>query len=158
MDELRSYILRIIAAAVICGILTSLPIGKALTGAVLKLVCGVILLLCVISPILSIKLEAAGDLISDLRIQADAICREGEELSRSSRAEIIIRQTQAYILDKAEALGVQITVEVMLTEDDLLRPYAVRIEGTVSPHDKGILSKTIAEDLSISLEDQIWIG
>lgn len=158
MDELRGYILRIICAAIICCLLSSLPIGKALTGGVLKLVCGVILLLSVISPIVSFKLDGAGDLLNSLQNEANALQQQGEEISRSSRSEIIIRKTQAYILDKADALGAKITVEVMLTEDDLLRPCAVRIEGTVSPHDKGILAKVIADDLSISLEDQIWIG
>ena len=69
---------------------------------------------------------------------------------------IIKEKTEAYILEKAESLGLDISVEINFGEADSMVPTEVRISGPVSPYAKDQLSKTISTDLGIPEERQIW--
>ena len=69
--------------------------------------------------------------------------------------EIIKQRTQAYILDKAQALNTVLEVEVTLSDDDIPVPLKVRLKGKISPYAKGRLQATIAEDLGI---EKVAIG
>ena len=66
---------------------------------------------------------------------------------------IIKQKTETYILDKANALGAEITVQVVL-EDYI--PAGVTIMGDVSPFVKSNLSASITQELNIPPEEQIW--
>ena len=59
-------------------------------------------------------------------------------------------------MDKAESLGAELTVEVTLSDDELMVPCAVKLSGAISPYAKKVLSDTIAKDLGIQVEEQIW--
>lgn len=158
MEQLRAYILRVIIAAMIVGVVRAIPISKGVTSSMVKLLCGIILMLSVISPLLQLRFDAIGEGFQQVWTDGQMYLQQGQELSRQQRAEIILSGTEAYILDKAKARGLEITVEVMLTDDDLLKPCAVRIEGVVPPYERSVLSAMIEQDLDISKEDQIWTG
>ena len=71
---------------------------------------------------------------------------------------IIKGETEAYILDKAASLGVELEVDVLLEDMYPMAPKTVRLSGSVSPYVRNRLQNIIAEELGISKENQIWIG
>jgi hypothetical protein len=58
-------------------------------------------------------------------------------------------------LDKAESLGAELTVEVMLDDSQIPIPTKVRIRGNISPYNREKLSSIIERDLGIPTEAQI---
>jgi hypothetical protein len=50
-----------------------------------------------------------------------------------------------------------IQVEVTVSTDALPIPVGVRIIGNVSPYVRTKLQQTLAEDLGIAKENQVWI-
>jgi len=72
-------------------------------------------------------------------------------------AQSIIDSTRAYILEKAETFGAELTVEVMLDDSSIPVPSGVRIRGNISPYNREKLGSIIQRDLGIPTEAQIWI-
>lgn len=158
MDEIRAYLLRITAAALLCGILTKILGKKGMLTTTVKLITGVFMALTVVGPLVSIRLDTLDEFTEGISYDASAAVAEGEISAMETMSEIIKQQIQAYILDKAETLGAQLSVEVILSEDTPPVPCVVRITGKISPYGKNVLSAYINDDLGIGVEDQIWTG
>ena len=77
-------------------------------------------------------------------------------MTKEAIAAGIKSRTQAYILDKAMALELQLQVEVVLSEDEIPVPEEVRLAGKASPYAKARLQQIIKEDLGIDKEHLIW--
>ncbi len=157
MEALRSYILSIVAGAVICGIVIKLLGDKGTQGAVAKLMAGLFLTFTVIRPIADIRVGKIGDILDIYTTDAMAAVDEGSQMTRDGLAQSIKTQTEAYILDKAKALGLAVQVNVTLSEDELPIPVGVTISGAVSPYAKGRLAGILSEELGIEKEAQKWI-
>ena len=71
-------------------------------------------------------------------------------------ADIIKAETEAYILDKASQLNVELSVEVTIDEENI--PTAVTLSGEVSPYARRQLQEIIESDLGIAKENQRWTG
>ena len=155
MQGIKEYLLGVIAAAILCAIVTQLVSKESLPGAAMKLICGVFMLLALVSPVTQIRIRPS-HIFSDLSLQADLITTAASESSRESIAQIIKEQTQAYILDKASSQGVSLSVSVALSDGEIPKPIGVTLTGSVSPYTKKILSETIEKDLGIAAEAQIW--
>lgn len=156
MAALREYILSVVAAAILCGIVSGLAGKKANCAPILKLVCGIFLTLTVVRPIVKVDMDEIGGLLSGLQTEAEAASAFGEEHLDHSLKESIKQATQAYILDKAGKLGLELTVSVHLDEENI--PDEVILEGACSPYGKRELQSMIVSDLGIPKERQIWIG
>lgn len=152
--QVRQYILSVIAAAVLCGILYNLCIGKT-TASVMKLICGIFLSLVVMSPLRTIDLTDLPAISLGFLEEGRQVTAEGEKMAMDSYSTIIKERTEAYILDKAEALDAGIAVEVFLDGDAI--PVGVRISGNVSPFAQSALTACLEEDLGIAKEAQEWI-
>ena len=145
------------AAAMISAIALSFS-GQGAMKPLLKLVCGLILAFAILNPILSISagnLEALG---MDYREQAEAAARQGQQQAVKSVREIIKEETEAYILDKAGQLNLQVEVQVSLSDQALPKPLAVTIRGVVPPSGKTRLSRILTQQLGIAKENQTWIS
>ena len=129
---------------------------KGTQGAVAKLLTGIFLALTVISPLAKVELNRLADIVLDHRQSGLAAAAAGEEMTRQALAESIKSRSEAYILDKAAALEVSLTVEVEVTDEDIPVPCQIRLSGQVSPYAKNRLSGIITEDLGIEKERQIW--
>lgn len=154
MEAVRQYIISVVAAALLCGIVTGLmPPGRA--SQIIRMVCGLFLAYTVLSGLtgLDIQVPDWGALTtSDARLAAAL----GESLGQDALAQGIKEQTEAYILDKATALGLSLEVEVFLDESQV--PQSVTLSGQVSPYERQQLQSTIALDLGIAKENQQWIS
>lgn len=156
MDGLRQYIISVTAAGVLCAVIRSVLGEKGTVGALLKLVSGIFLAFVVARPLAKVEIMDASALWEDFSIQADSAAEAGENLAREAMADIIITQTQAYILDKGAELGLELSVQVTLDEDNV--PVSVTITGAASPAARTALQNQIQQNLGIAKENQIWTG
>lgn len=158
MDAVRDYFLSVTAAALICGVLSSILDGKGAAGKIVKLICGLFLAFTVIRPVADIEIEDFALFTSDISQEAQAAVSAGEEFVQDSLASIIKEETEAYILDKAQALDAVLEAEVTVSSDPQPVPIGVRIKGNVSTYIKFQLQSIIEADLGIAKENQLWIG
>lgn len=157
MDGLRQYVLELVIAALICGIITGL-VKEGSLREILKFICGVFLAVTVLRPIVGTDFLTLLDFSHLHTDDAAQAVSAGENLSRDAAAAIIKAECEAYILDKAAQLEVQISAEVTLSEDDPPVPVSVLITGNVTPYNKLRLEEIIQEDLGITKENQLWTG
>ncbi|MBQ9761654.1 MAG: hypothetical protein IJV82_01090 [Oscillospiraceae bacterium] len=157
MDSIRSYLMGIIVAAVVSGIAVRLLGDKGTQGAMGKLIAGLFLTFTVIQPITDIRLDDFKEISNQFSADASIAVWEGEKMTRESLCQSIKAQSEAYILDKAEGMGLTLKVEVTVSNDDLPVPTAVTLSGAVSPWAKSKLSAILTEDLGIKKEGQTWI-
>lgn len=155
MTAVRQYIISVTAAAILCGILTAIVGGKQIKP-IWKLIVGIFLTLTAIRPLADIDLGAVPTLAEGYTLQAEEAVMTGKELMDSQKQTIIKSRLESYILDKAEGLGVTLTVDILLDEHGL--PVSVQLNGDVSPGAKTRLQSIIAVDLGIPKEAQIWCG
>ena len=158
MDAVRGYLLSVISAALCCGILTGILGKKGICGGTVKFLCGIVMILVIVSPILNVRLKNFTEFFDDMSFEAGAVTAFGQESATDAYGDIIKSRTAAYILDKAKSLGAELTVEVTLSEVVPMAPCAVRLSGAISPYAKKVLSDTIARDLGIKTEEQTWTG
>lgn len=156
MDGLRSYLLGIFAAAVLCGIVTRFLGEKGTQGAIVKMIAGVFLTFTVIRPVVNIRLEDFCDFTDDFSYDASLAAGAGEALTKEALSAGIKSRCETYILDKAAALNARLTVEITLTDQNIPIPCKVRLKGNISPYAKSQLQTIIADELGIDKEHQIW--
>lgn len=156
MEALSRYVLSVIAAAFLFGILSSMVDEKGSTGALLRLMGGLFLIFSILSPILKMDFTGITNFLEDFAVEGEYASASGEEMAEEEYRTIIIQQVEAYILDKASGLGLSLTVEVTLNADDL--PESVTLCGAAAPYAKLQLQQIIEDDLGIAKENQRWTG
>lgn len=156
MEHIRAYILAVVAAAILCGLVLTLVGKKSTTGAVIKLLCGLFLSLTLIVPLSGPGLLDFSSYESFWENEAQYYASAGQESALDQIETIITEQCQAYILDKAASLGANIQVVIRLSEEDTPVPWEVTVTGNISPYGKSVLKKWIADELGIPEERQIW--
>ena len=156
MSSIREYLLGIVAAAILCAIVSQLPGKDSFLGSTMKLITGVFMLIALVSPVAKLQIRMPSEIFTDISQQADQITASAVDSTRESVSAIIKEQTQAYILDKAKSYGLEMSVEVTLSDDRIPEPISVKLSGNVSPYNKKILSEAIEKDLGIPTEAQIW--
>lgn len=156
MDEIRTYILRIVAAALLCGICQSFIDGKSAISAAVRVVTGLLLAITVLSPVVDLKIEDFTGYLNGLQADTNEIVTHGEEVGQMECARIITEQCETYILDKAAGLDLTLQVEVQLASDKSLQPESITLQGAVSPYAKSVLAEYITESLGIPEDKQSW--
>ena len=157
MEQVRTYLLSVIAAAVICSLVTAIPGKAGSISSILKLMMGIFMAVTVLSPFVSFRLPNIQSYMDAFHADASDAVEAGQHLADSEMRQLIKDRVEAYILDKATAYGVDLTVEVSLTNDGVPVPCGVKLSGAVSPYAKLQLMKMLSEDLGIGKENQIWI-
>ena len=155
---MSAYILRVVAAAVVCALLGALLPPKTAAGQISKILCGILLTITIISPLMDISFQNITGYFDALATDADQYVSEGEDAMRQQLTAIIKSETEAYILDKAKQMDLQIAVEVELDENNNSIPCAVTITGQISAYSKKVLSGYITDTLGIAKENQVWIS
>lgn len=156
IDTLRGYLFGVLSAALLCALVTRLMGEKGTLATLTKLIAGLFLAFTVVRPLAEIDLSGLTDWTLQYEDEAARAVAAGESQTRNALAGLITERTQAYILDKAQALNTVLEVEVKLSDDDIPVPVKVRLSGKVSPYAKGRLQSIITEDLGIEKENQIW--
>lgn len=154
---MKQYIVSVVSAALVCGILTSFMKDCGVKK-VLKLLCGLFLTFTVIKPIAGLTIPELPDL-GRIYEEAEEASQEGKSFTQNTLTNIITAESEAYILDKAKDMEVFLTVEVATSsEDGLPVPESVVLEGEISPEARQKLSQIITDELGIPKENQVWTG
>lgn len=156
MELVRRYLLAVTTAAIFCGLVRAMLGKKGTVAAIGKLLSGVFLCVTLVAPWLKLDLAGLGSYLDGISFDASAAVLEGENASRAALQDGIKARTEAYILDKADALGAKLTVEVTLTDEEIPLPCAVCLMGEVSPYAKARLTQIIGEELGIAKEAMLW--
>lgn len=157
MLAIQEYLLSVTAAALICTVAKRIAPGGTV-GAALKMVTGMLMLLAVVHPWAEIRMADLSEYTADIQNAADHAAAEGIESSQLALREGIIQRVRTYILDKAQTLEADLTVEVELTDDTLPVPCGVTLRGNVSPYARSVLSEYLEDVLGIGSEALRWIS
>lgn len=155
MEDLRSYILSVTAAAILCTLFASLAGKGGSITSIMKFLTGMVLTAVVLQPIVQISDINLHHYLDELNENAAAAVSNGTAASQTALRTGILQKTEAYILDKAAKYGLALEVSVTLDEDTMA-PVAVVITGTVSPFAKMELQTMLEEELGIPREAQTW--
>ena len=156
MDSLREYLIGVIAAALLCGIVTTLIEPKGAIGIAVKWITGLLLILSVVRPWGSMSLDGLMGWTDQLMADGSDHVQSGKLMADEVYRSGIKEQMEAYILDEAKTFGCDLAVEVVLSDGDVPVPEQVRLRGDVSPYAKQSLARFLSEQLGIKQEDQLW--
>ncbi|MBE6933693.1 MAG: hypothetical protein E7462_01380 [Ruminococcaceae bacterium] len=158
MGNIKEYIIGVVAAALLCGIVIALADKKGVLGVSLKLLSGLLLVLAVISPWTTISFDRWFGWSGSIGDEGAQLVADGEKMAQESYRASIKEQLEAYILDEARALDCTLRVEVTLSEEEPAVPERVVLSGSISPYARKTMEHMLHSELGISQEEQIWIG
>lgn len=155
MELIRQWLVGITCAAMIVAVADSLTPGGTVKK-IGRMVGGLVLLLAVIQPLMtfdySVMAMAAG---TGLTIGTEDLEKTNLEQMKS----IIGEKTGAYILDKAQSMGIvcqSVAVTCAVGEGNVPYPSAVTVTGALSAAQQKVLSREIEADLAIPAEAQTY--
>ncbi len=146
----------IVAAAIVCAVARALLDGKTATGRIAYLLSGILMAVTVTAPIGNITFDGISEYWSGLSYDAQKYVSEGKAIAENQMVDIIKSQSEAYILDKANRMGLQIAVEVELDGHNGNIPCGAVISGNVSPYAQKQLGSYMEDTLGIAKENQKW--
>jgi len=155
MEGLQQYALTVVTGAVICSVLLCL-ISDSSHEQRIRLLCGIYLGILVLKPLVGQNWNFPQIIPQISCTDAGNQAALGEEMARDAAAEIISGRLEAYILDKAAGADADLTVTVILGENQL--PDAVQLRGQVTDQVREELTGILESDLGIPKENQRWIG
>jgi hypothetical protein len=156
IEGIREYLLSVIAASIICAIIINMIENKGIISAIIKILAGLFIIYTALSPWTKLRLDSLTTYFSDLKLEASMAVTDGKEYSSQATAAIIKNQVEAYILDKASSMDMEITVDVIVEGTSPPSPGYVKICGSVSPYKKQRLEQIIVDELGIPKENLTW--
>lgn len=156
MEQIRAYLIRVTAAAAICGLTVSFFGKKGAIGAAVKFLTGVFLVVTAAAPWTGLNFETIRIPTEDLEAQASEAVMQGAEQAHRQMVQIIKDRSEAYILDKAASISVCLEPEVTLTDTDPPVPWSVTLKGSAAPYDRKRLEQWICQDLGVQKERIRW--
>ena len=154
---MKAYLIEITAAAILAALIRKLA-PKSGAGRGARLGAGLLVLLCLLQPLGRFYRDGTALFSRDWGqvdpMASDEVSQEANRLMES----LITQQAEAYILDKARAMGLkaEVTVTVHL-EDHYPVPWAVTIRGSPTGQQKSALETEIQDALGIPPERQEWL-
>ena len=158
MDGVRSWLLAVLSACILCAVAESLmPSGTV--KRVGKLVCGLVLLCALLSGGEGLDLSESRTWMQQWRAGLETEQQELENQVQEEMKVIIEEEFEAYIVDKAAQLGLDCTVQVTCgKEGELWVPEQVRIAGGLGAEEQAQLERILWEELEIPRERQKYEG
>ena len=154
MELLRQWLTGVTCAAMIAALADSLtPAGTV--KKIGRMAGGLLLLIAVVQPVLEVDFSALASASVPLELEESHLEKTNLELMKT----IIGQETGAYILDKADELGIPcqgVTVTCSVTEDGVPYPSAVEIAGPLEKEERESLSRVIETDLAIPASRQTY--
>lgn len=158
MGAVRSWLLAVIAAALLCAVADALMPPGAVKR-VGRLVCGLVLIGAILSPLAALDLEGSQRWLEGYLVSVRTRETELEETVNDQIKVIIEQKYAAYIVDKAAQLGLtcRARVECGLSEDGLYLPVRTEVTGSMTADVQGRLIRIILSDLGVPAESQIYV-
>lgn len=155
MADLRTYILSVTAAAMLCSVLSGL-LHDGSTKLLIRFILGMFLTLAVIRPFANIRLDQLEVDPSQIDGFAQEAADRGEKMAREAWDAIIKQRTEAYILEKADQLDADIRAEVTVSGEGI--PVGATLHGTWTPDARHQLQLFLDRELGIPKENLQWNG
>ena len=158
MGAVRSWLLAVIAAALLCAVADALMPSGAVKR-VGRLVCGLVLIGAVLSPLAALDLEGNQRWLEEYLASVRNREAELEETVNGQIKVIIEQRLSAYIVDKAAQLGLtcRARVECAAAEDGLYLPVRTEVYGSMTADVQGKLIRVIESDLGVPPEAQFYV-
>ena len=157
MSQVREYIISVLSVAILVSIIVRISGGQKTVSGLVRILGSILIVITVISPLLTMKINDTSVFISTLKFDAEDIIANAKNKVTEDTAEIITEKIQSYIMDKASKYGANIIATVKLAEPELQVPDTITIQGQVSAYTKSVLQEIIVNDLGICMENQIWL-
>ena len=157
MGAVRSWLLAVIAVSLLCAVADALiPSGGV--KRVGRLVCGLVLMGAILSPVASLDVEGSQRWLESCLASVRSQEAELEDRVNGQMKVIIEQEYAAYIVDKAAQLGLECTVRVecRLSEEGLYLPDRTEAEGLWTASAQEEMIRIIAEDLGVPAQRQIY--
>lgn len=156
MSALRTYLLSVAAASLLCGVVLSLLPKGGIRG-IVRLLGAMLLIMAVVSPVLKLDTETISVELDNIHTYASDIQEKSLEESERLFSQLIKEQCEAYILDKAGRSVQELDVQIIMGHDGYPHPVGVKLCGDLSSEDKRYISAVIEQDLGIPKQRQEWI-
>ena len=157
MSKVGEYVVSIITVSLINSIVSGMLQNSALKG-IVKTLCGMVLTVCIIAPVLNFEITEWDDLGKGIGDAVSSLVDEGESLAYDALYDRIKQETEAYIQNKATQLNAEIDVEVILNRGDPPIPIGAVISGSVIPYIRQRLENILETQLGIAKENIEWTG
>ena len=153
MEHVRQWLSSIVVVSLLLSVVQSL-VPKGSLRRVASFLSGLVLLAVLLEPLPKQDLE--GLELRGLQEETEKVRRQLEAEQETALKAGIAEQTEAYISDKAAALGltVQARVETRTGEDGVPLPWSADMEGGYAEP----TVEQIAQELGIPRERQDWHG
>ena len=153
MEHVRQWLSSIVVVSLLLSVVQSL-VPKGSLRRVASFLSGLVLLAVLLEPLPKQDLE--GLELRGLQEETEKVRRQLEAEQETALKAGIAEQTEAYISDKAAALGltVQARVETRTGEDGVPLPWSADMEGGYAEE----LAQWIEAELDIPRERQVWQG
>lgn len=153
---MKAYLIRLTAAAILGAVLRKMaPEGGA--GRATRLGSGLLVILTALGPLGNMDPAGAAAHLAERGFVGGYTDQSVQQISNELLEELILDSVEAYILDKAQELGAEVTAEVeMVVQNGCPIPWRVRIQGQVPEQTRERLKQLIQDELGIPEERQIW--
>lgn len=149
----KEYVLSIIACVLICGVITQFSFDSR-HKKLIQLVCGTLLALILMSPMLSVDIADTLDLNLD-GFSPEEYIDMGRREAEAAQKACIKEACESYISSRANDFGLIITASVHL--DANMQPVTAQIYVQSDSDQTEKLKQILEEDLGITKENQSWI-
>lgn len=153
---MKAYVLSILSSAIVCGTTELFANKDSAIGKLIHLLGRLLIVVSLLSPLANFTFYDVSAYFESINFDAETYAKSGEKYAYDQKSEIIFSKLEAYILDKANQLQCDISVDISLTEGEYPIPNRVQLFGTVSPYAKEVLSSYIEDTLGIARENQKW--
>ena len=155
METWKEYIISFVAVSICCGVILQL-VSQTGMKVLVQIVCGVILSVTLLTPVLKIRSEEFPVFTQQVPETVEAYLSQGKDMAERLKRQYIMDSCEAYILDKAQQLGAEISASISLGETFV--PCFAEIQGNMDPLIQKKLENILTEDMGITKENQLWIG
>jgi stage III sporulation protein AF len=158
------WIGRWIASVAASALISAIALGIAPKGrvhSVLRLVCGVVMVIALVSPVLNFNLDTFSLNAARYRQELSDILGNMTEAENTLTRTIIEDECAAYILDKAQVIGLSVqsvSVTAKWGDEGYFYPYETRISALGDSEQKGALQRVVEGELGIPPERLYWNG
>ena len=153
MEHIRQWLCSVVAVSLLVSVVQSL-VPKGSLGRVSSFLSGLVLLAVLLGPLP--ELDLAGLELGNLQEETREIRQKMEAEEETALKAGIAERTEAYISDKAAALGgtVRARVETRTGADGVPLPWSAELEGAYTEE----LAQWMETELDIPRERQVWHG
>ena len=155
MGLVREWLLGVACTAMVLAVVESLaPEGSV--KRVCRLAGGLALLLAAVGPLLRLDSGLLSKAVEEYRITAESYEKDLEGKNNLFYQTIIEETAAAYIVDKAEEMGILCQAEVTFSDDEdgVPCPWEVTARGVWTEEQQEALSRLLEDDLGVPAQRQ----